>query len=64
MIYKVTWEVEMEADDPLGAAYNAWDLMVDGDGCAPEFYVQEDIEDHNDLYCVNLENDDLVIKIK
>ena len=63
MRYKITWEVELEADNPLEAAYNAWDLMVDGDGCAPEFFIEENEENHDELYRVNLENKDLVIKL-
>ena len=51
-LYKVVWEIELDAETPLEAAQQAMDWLQDRDGTPQQFYVQEDGE--RELFSVDL----------
>jgi len=65
--FKVSFEIEVDADSPLEAAKIVNRMMddhpYDGDACGWQFYVQED--DTNKIYSVDLdeEDDDAVLPV-
>lgn len=42
MLYKVTWEIELDADTPFKAAAEAAEIMRDPAGFAPFFSVRDE----------------------
>lgn len=55
-MYKVVWEIELDAKNPLEAAKEALDCIKDGGESPYCFYVQA--EDSKEVFSVDLSEDD------
>jgi len=60
MNYKITWEIELDADTPLDAAKEALAFIHDDTSMAHCFHVQEKSSDdtNNPIYLVDLDDYD------
>jgi len=56
MLYKISWEIELDADNPLAAAKEALEMHRDSNSVSTMFYVQA--EGSKDVFSVDLNEDD------
>lgn len=63
MIFKLCWEIQLEAENPLEAAKLANKWLQEKDNSAVQFYVQQD--DTKEVYSVDLleEDEDAVLPV-
>ena len=65
-IFKVVYEIEVEAENPLEAAKTTLEYIQDNSGLAQQFYVQEESDDEvKPIFSVDLneEDEDAVLEI-
>ena len=64
--YKVSWEIDIDADNPLDAAYQCLQIFedMDEDSLAKQFYIQS--EDTGEIFSVDLseKDEDAVLPVK
>jgi hypothetical protein len=56
MLHKISWEIELDVENPLAAAKEALSLIQDGGQSPFAFYVQA--EGSKDVFSVDLNEDD------
>jgi hypothetical protein len=54
--YKVSWEININANSPLNAAKEALIIMQDTGSIANQFYIQD--EETEDIFSVDLDEED------
>ena len=64
--FKVVHEIEVGAESPLEAAQTALEFILDAEGLAHQFYVQEISENENEvmpIFSVDLDEDNAVLDV-